>query len=63
MVWGMQLAGAAVTAGVDGAAELAALEAGGGVDDTAVATAVYDCHYRPYTQRQARADCVSCIAS
>lgn len=53
-MWGLQLAGAAVRAGADGAAELAALEAGGGVGDTAVATAVYDCHYRPYTQRQAR---------
>lgn len=51
---GLQLAGAAVLAGADGAAELAALEAGGGVGDSAVATAVYDCHYRPYTQRQAR---------
>ena len=56
MVWGWQLASAAVMAGADGAAELAALEAGGGVRDTAVATAVYDCHYRPYTQRQARTD-------
>ena len=56
MVWGWQLASAAVMAGADGAAELAALEAGGGMRDTAVATAVYDCHYRPYTQRQARTD-------
>ncbi|KAK9834334.1 hypothetical protein WJX81_007990 [Elliptochloris bilobata] len=47
------LAAAAVAVGADGAAELAALEASGGLDDAAVATAVYDCHYRPYTQRQA----------
>ncbi len=48
-----QLAAGAAAAGAEGAAALAALEARG-LRDAAVATAVYDCHYAPYTRRQAR---------
>ena len=57
----MQLAAAATAAGAEGAAELAALEAAGGMRIAAVSTAVNDCLYRPYTQRQVRGQGVCCM--
>lgn len=59
----VQLAAAATVAGAEGAAELAALEAAGGMRIAAVSTAVNDGLYRPYTQRQVWGQGVCCTCN